>query len=116
MTYYRNSIQYLSSKYNDLFYYIFSDDIEYIKLNFFFLKNYAIIDNSSLEISDYYDLYLMTQVNHLIISNSTFSWWAAYLNTDPKKTVIAPERYHFDNSWVQSDDLYPPEWIKLSIN
>jgi hypothetical protein len=116
MSYFRNAIQLISSKCDDLFFYIFSDDINYIKTNFFFLDNYIIIDNSSLETPDYYDLYLMTQVNHLIISNSTFSWWAAWLNSNPEKIVIVPELYLSDNSWVQSDKLYPPEWIKLAIN
>jgi hypothetical protein len=116
MTYYRNSIQYLSSKQTDLFYYIFSDDTEYIKNNFSFLENYYIIDNSVLNFPDYFDLFLMTQVNHIIISNSTFGWWAAWLNSNPEKMVIVPERYHADNSWVSSNKLFPSEWIQMAVN
>lgn len=116
MSYYRNAIQYLTLRYNDLFFFIFTNDIEFVKTNFFFLPNYQIIDNYSLDTPDYYDLFLMTQVNHLIISNSTFSWWGAWLNQNSEKIVIVPERYHLDNSWVDSSELYPSEWIKLAIN
>jgi hypothetical protein len=116
MSYYRNSIQYLASKFNDLAFFIFSDDPVFAKNNFFFLANYIIIDNSKFSISDYYDLFLMTKTNHLVISNSSFSWWAAWLNQNPEKIVIAPERYHFDNSWVSSNELYPEDWITLAIN
>jgi len=116
MSYYRNAIQYISSKYNDLIFFIFSNDIDYIKTNFFFLNNYEIIENTTLDIPDYYDLFIMTQVKHLIISNSTFAWWGAWLNQSPEKTVIVPELYHKNNSFVSKDKLYPPEWIKLAIN
>lgn len=116
MTYYHNSIEYVSSNQNNLRFYIFSNDPEYIKTNFSFLSNYFFIDNSLYDNSDYLDLFLMTQVNHLIISNSTFSYWGAWLNKNINKIVIAPNCYHSDNSWVHQSELYPPEWIRLAVN
>ena len=116
MSYYRNAVQYILSKQGNLKFFIFSNDIEYIKTNFFFLNDYEIIDNTTLDIPDYYDLFILTQVKHLIISNSTFAWWGAWLNQTPEKIVIVPEIYHRDNSFVPKDKLYPPEWIKLAIN
>jgi len=115
MFYYQNAINLLSTKYNDLYFYLFSDDIEFLKTNFYFLNNCKIINNSNLDKPEYYDFFLMTQTNHLIISNSTFAWWAAWLNQNNDKNIIAPELFHTDNSWVNSYELYPPEWIKLSI-
>lgn len=56
----------------------------------------------------YHDFYLMSLCQHQIIANSTFSWWAAYLNPNPYKLVVAPLLwgYKFD-----SRDLLPAEWM-----
>lgn len=63
--------------------------------------------NSTLE-----DFALMRECDHNIISNSTFSWWAAWLNTSPNKRVIAPSVWHnltrHPNFDVQS--FLPPSW------
>ena len=54
------------------------------------------------------DLYLMTQCNHYIISNSTLSWWAAWLVSKPDSAVVAPEK-----GWGSSDIL-PSDWITIA--
>jgi len=64
----------------------------------------------------YFDLELMRNCRHHIIANSTFSWWAAYLNEHAEKIVIAPriwfnreegDRYHTD------DALIPGSWLRI---
>ena len=61
-------------------------------------------------------LHLMARCRSQIIANSTFSWWAAWLNSDPDKIVIAPRE------WFRKDilrtgrspvDLFPAEWITI---
>lgn len=62
----------------------------------------------------YADLWLMTQCQHFIVANSTFSWWGAWLASHPGKHVIAPafEIRQGEMSWG-FDGLLPNEWIKL---
>jgi hypothetical protein len=58
-----------------------------------------------------FHLQLMSFCKHNIIANSTFSWWGAWLNRDPGKIVIAPERWYADRETKQ--ETIPDSWIKL---
>ena len=62
----------------------------------------------------YHDFYLMSYCTHQIISNSSFSWWAAYLNKNPQKKVIAPARWFNPGCLTTGKHIVPKEWIKVS--
>jgi hypothetical protein len=87
---------------------VFSDDIEWCSQQEVFKDCYFSANNSVAT-----DLYLMSQAEHNIIANSSFSWWAAYLNKNGG-TVICPEIWFGVNySHYNMSDLRPEEWIKL---
>lgn len=84
----------------DTLFAVFSDRINWCKHHFSHLdKNIIFIEGNN----HVQDLFLMSKLKHQIIANSTYSWWGAYLNTNPNKTVIAP-RY-----WLHPRiDAFPP--------
>lgn len=67
------------------------------------------------------DLWLMSRCGAAVIANSTFSWWAAWLNPDPKKLVMAPERWSlarprpFSYYRYAFDEVVPAAWTRIPI-
>lgn len=109
--YLRDSILYMAEKGYKSFV-VCSDDIQWCK------KTFSGVEGASFSYSNsgdhYQDLSLMSCCTHNIISNSTYSWWAAWLNQNPDKIVIAPEVWFGPgNSHLDTKDLIPEGWIKL---
>ena len=92
MEYYENAISYIKEKVDNPIFYIFSNDIPWSRehLNFEGTKVFVDVNDDT---TDYEDLRLMQNCKHNIIANSTFSWWAAWLNSNPSKTIIAPKQW-----------------------
>jgi hypothetical protein len=87
--YYSNAISHFSTE-NSIFI-IFSDDVTFIQNEPLFqnLPHKVIVDNPD----DEYCFWLMSVCTHNIIANSSYSWWASYINSNPDKLVIAPNRW-----------------------
>lgn len=108
--YYTKAISFIQEKITHPKYFLFSDDIEYLEQNIVpLLKDaeYTIV-NWNRGADSYIDMQLMSCCNHLIIANSSFSWWAAYLNKR-NPIVVAPEK------WSNNTDVkfrrQAPGWI-----
>ncbi len=109
----------------DALFVVFSDDIEFCRKRLQHIDRNFIFMNTE---PYYHDFYLMSLCKHNIVSNSTFSWWAAYLNKNKSKKVIAPRDffypkykdnsigsayYFFPNYEERIRDLWPKEWILI---
>lgn len=83
---------------------IFSDDKEFIKSKF---PQYSIMDGYQ----DYEEFRLLCNCDDIVMANSSFSWWAAYLNPNLNKKVYAPKKWFTNGTDVS--DLYCDWMIKL---
>ncbi len=61
----------------------------------------------------YIDLYLLSFCKHNIITNSSFGWWAAWLNQNPDKVVVRPSVWVNGPNGPSEADICPEDWIKL---
>jgi hypothetical protein len=114
LSYYYSAIEQIANKISKPFFYIFSDDPLWVEKKFKIKHQYQIIDWNKGEKS-WRDMQLMSLCKHNIISNSTFSWWGAWLNNNNSKIVITPEHWfkgEFAHTY-KTTDLLPDSWIKL---
>lgn len=113
--YYHRGIEYLSQKIGILNLFVFADDIKWVKENFKPKQPMTIIERS-VYLTDSHDWELLKSCKHQIISNSTFSWWAAYLNSHHNNMVIAPKIWYADPKFqkrYETGKITPPNWILL---
>jgi len=104
-TYYLQAVQHTEG---DL--YIFSDDVPWCKAHFkqeYFNRQITFVNAGE----DYLDFELMKRCKYNIIGSSTFSWWAAFLNENSDKKVIAPAQWL--GGWIDNSLIYPKDWIKI---
>lgn len=109
IAYYSLAINHIKKHISNPNFYIFSDDMNWVKSN---LK----IDAPSYYVNggkDYIELELMSKCKHNIIANSSFSWWAAFLNKNQNKIVIAPAKWVVPPEINKKIDLTFPSWIKI---
>lgn len=109
--YYRKCVEQLSQTVKNPHLFIFSDDPQWAVENLKLPYPTTVIDHNGPE-KNYEDMRLMSQCSHHIIANSSFSWWAAWLNPRTDKKVFAPRRW-FRTNEKNIKDLIPKEWNKV---
>lgn len=116
MRYYANSIAYMRDRLVSPHFFVFSDDLEWCYENLH-NSNCSFVDIQAAKRNPIIDFQLMSLCKHNIISNSTFSWWAAWLNDNHEKVVVAPDRWFNDERKnVQAlQDTIPAEWVRMGF-
>lgn len=105
--YYVKAIDYIKKIYEDPVFLFFSDDLDWAKKNIP-VQGKCIYVNEGGGLEDYEELFMMSRCKSNIIANSTFSWWAAWMNQNRKKAVIAPRKWK-----MERPGLVPDEWIAI---
>jgi len=110
VNYYKEVLSLLIKMFGRIRIYIFTDDTKWVRENFNFIDQEIVIvsemTNSAIE-----DLYLMQLCKINVIANSSFSWWAAYLNKNVHKIVYMPSKWYKNLSTPV--DLIPSNWITV---
>jgi len=109
-SYYINAIEKINSLVNNAFFYIFTDDVDWVSSNMKLPDTHCFVSKKDYS-NPVFELFLMSNCKHNIIANSSFSWWGAWLNKHPEKNVIAPVNWF--KSGQETLDLIPSEWIRM---
>lgn len=126
--YYEGAVRFLQEKFPDAVFFIFSNEPKWVKNWVAHLIECQIKEGmdeeeitamkrrftmvvSNTEYTGYLDMMLMSRCRHNIISNSSFGWWAAWLNDHPDKLVVAPDKWENDRD---SEDVYTEGMILVN--
>lgn len=109
-SYYRDAIERMDNRLAGAHLVFFSDDISWVKKHYDFSDATYISGEMFERYESWYDMCLMSSCAHNIIANSSFSWWAAWLNQNQNKIVIAPKK------WLngrETPDIWCDGWIVM---
>ena len=123
--YYKEAVRLMREQYPGCRFFLFTNDKEWAKERFADDKGgrtteTALADGEPADVivvdlpegSDHEEFALMSKCKHHILANSSFSWWASYLNQNPGKTVLAPPKWL--NGW-DCQDFYREDMRKVSV-
>lgn len=111
IAYYDRAANYIGERFTAPHFFVFSDDIQWCKTNVAIPFPTTFVDDTSSGPKAAFHLELMSLCKHNVITNSTFSWWGAWLNKNSEKVVIAPKRWYTDPSL--NETIVPEAWIKI---
>ena len=115
--YFYRSLDYLSSRLDDFRIFIFSDDIDWVKTEMTLPESTVYVSDllqlSGERLRSSQEMYLMSLCQYNVISNSSFSWWGAYLNRFNEKIVLAPSVWS-KSKVISHKNILPAEWIQIS--
>lgn len=106
--YYKKAAEYIRDRVSEPVFYVFSDDMDYVAKELAFLGDYVPVHNEGK--ASYVDMQLISCCRHMIIANSTFSYWGALLGEKEDSIVTAPARYKADEDVA----LARKNWVLLS--
>ena len=112
-SYYESAMELIKTQNPDAHFYIFSDDMKYVREKYIG-DEFTIIDINHGKDS-FYDMWLMSKCKHNICANSTFSFWGARLNGNEGKIMIRPTIHKNSQVFVKEEmeDLWQG-WVFVS--
>lgn len=110
LSYYQMAVIHVAQAIDNPRFFVFSDDIDWARMNLRLDFPCEYIGHNQ-GADSYRDMHLMSLCDHHIIANSSFSWWGAWLNSDPDKIVVAPKKWFANANDVS--DIFPPGWVVL---
>ena len=113
LDYYKKAVQHIKIHVENPTFFVFcAEDTEYIKNEFNIGVDFKLVGEKNKTRETFFEnMRLMKACKHAIIANSSYSWWAAWLNEFEDKIVIAP------SPWMNgSDEIICDSWIKIGIN
>lgn len=110
LEYYKKAINIINDKIENPVFFIFSDDINWVRENLKINAETHYVSNEAIK--DFEELIIMSKCYNNIIANSSFSFWGAWLNQNENKIVIAPGKWHNKLDY-EYKDLLPGSWIKI---
>jgi hypothetical protein len=110
--YFLKSAEIMCEKLESPHFYIFSDDVKWCAENIKLNAPMTLVGHEvkGEKFGNY--MQLMKACKHFIIPNSSFAWWAVWLNENPNKTVIAPKNW-FNDLTIDTSDLVPKDWMRI---
>lgn len=106
--YFLEEIKKMQKNFKKNIFIFFTDDYDWVKIKFINTNiNKIFISEFNLNSSD--EFQLMSQCDHFIISNSTFSWWAAYLSKNTSKKISFPRQWFIKNNFINKR-IIPKNW------
>ena len=100
--------------------YVFTEDFDWVErklIEFDLDIDFKIVSRELLNIDDYNEMYLMSICKHNILSNSSFSWWGAYLNKYSNKIVLAPKIWYGEQSLeLFNSSITPNSWKRIEVS
>lgn len=112
LTYFNSAIANILNPLPNATFVLFSDDPDWVEENLEIPNNNQRVTISGNNLTDVEELLLMKECDHNIISNSSFSWWGAWLNNNSEKIVYYPTPWLNDGK-IHENDLIPPTWKAL---
>ena len=99
--YYGQAVEMLKKEIPKAHFYVFSDDISYVKERYQG-EEFTVVDINHGRDS-FYDIWLMSRCKHNICANSTFSFWGARLNGNPDKIMVRPAIHKNSQTFVKAE-------------
>lgn len=111
LSYYIKCIKFLEASLGNIKIFVFSDDLPWAQNALGEKFSDLVYVDNNIATDSFLDMRLMSFCKHNIIANSTFSWWGAWLNSNPNKIVIGPKNWFAKHS--SPEGLFENNWISF---